>query len=214
MATPDERDRRTGPMNTTDGRLGNVSAALLLGGASERMGSDKARVELAGAPAAVRLAERLAFVCEEVLLVGGEPPEGAPGRRVPDPEGPRCALRGLVGALEAAQEERVLVLATDLFGVTPELLLALIAAPEADVVAPRTERGPEPLCALYRREPALREARTRLAAGQLALHELLGALSVHWLEGDDLAALGPPERTLANVNTQAELAAFRCGAAP
>jgi hypothetical protein len=37
---------------------------------------------------------------------------------------------------------------------------------------------------------------------------------VHWLEGDDLAALGAPERTLANVNTQAELAAFRRGASP
>jgi molybdopterin-guanine dinucleotide biosynthesis protein A len=201
-------------MSAAEGRLGNVSAALLLGGASERMGSDKAQVELAGAPAAVRLAERLALVCEEVLLVGGDAPAGAKGRRVPDPDGPRCALRGLVGALEAAREERVLVLATDLFGVTPELLLALIAAPEADVVAPRTERGPEALCALYRREPALREARARLAAGQLALHELLDALSVVWLEGDDLSALGAPERTLANLNTQAELAAFRRGAAP
>ena len=202
------------PMGATDGRFGNVSAALLLGGASERMGSDKARVELAGAPAAVRLAERLALVCEEVLLVGGEPPPGAEGRRVADPDGPRCALRGLVAALEAAEEERVLVLATDLLGVTPALLLALIAAPEADVVAPRTPHGPEPLCALYRREPALREARARLAAGQLALHELLGALSVHWLEGDDLAALGAEERTLANVNTPADLAAFRRGAGP
>ena len=200
------------PMGAAEGRLGNVSAALLVGGISERMGSDKARVELAGAPAAVRLAERLALVCEEVLLVGGDPPEAARGRRVLDPDGPRCALRGLLGALEAAREERVLVLATDLLGVTPELLLALIAAPEADVVAPRTSRGPEPLCALYRREPALREARVRLAAGQLALHELLGALSVHWLEGDDLAALGAAERTLANVNTSAELAAFRAGA--
>jgi len=200
-------------MSATEGRFGNVSAALLLGGASERMGSDKAQLELAGAPAAARLAERLALLCEEVLLVGGEPPEGARGRRVPDPEGPRCALRGLVGALEAAREERVLVLATDLFGVTPELLLALIAASDADVVAPRTERGPEPLCALYRREPALREARARLATGRLALHELLGALSVHWLEGDDLLALGASEHTLANVNTQADLAAFRRGAA-
>jgi len=200
-------------MSATHSCLGNVSAALLLGGASERMGSDKAQLELAGAPAAVRLAERLALVCEEVLLVGGEPPAQAKGRRVPDPDGPRCALRGLVGALEAAREERVLVLATDLFGVTPELLLALIAAPDADVVAPRTPRGPEPLCALYRREPVLREARARLAAGQLALHELLGALSVHWLEGDDLLALGTPERTLGNVNTQADLAAFRRGAA-
>ena len=108
----------------------------------------------------------------------------------------------------------MLVLATDLLGVTPELLLALIAAPEADVVAPRTALGAEPLCALYRREPALREARARLAAGRLALHELLGALSVHWLEGEDLAALGPAGRTLANVNTSADLAAFRRGAMP
>ena len=199
-------------MSAAEGRLGNVSAALLLGGASERMGRDKARIELAGAPAAVRLAQQLAGLCEEVLLVGGEPPADAPGRRVPDPEGPPCALRGLVGALEAAGSERVLVLATDLFGVGPELLLALLAAPEADAVAPRTSRGPEPLCALYRREPVLREARARLAAGRLALHELLGALSVQWLEGDDLAALGVAEQMLANVNTPAELAVFRRGA--
>ena len=203
-----------GPVTMADGRLASVSAALLLGGASERMGSDKAQLELAGAPAAVRLAERLACLCEEVLLVGGAPPADAEGRRVPDPEGPRCALRGLVGALEAARAERVLVLAPDLFGLTPDLLLGLIAAPEADVVAPRTERGPEPLCALYRREPALREARARLATGRLALQELLGALSVHWLEGDDLRALGAPERMLANLNTPEELAAFRRGAAP
>ena len=201
-------------MSAAEGRFANVSAALLLGGASERMGSDKAQLELAGAPAAARLAERLACLCEEVLLVGGSPPAGAEGRHVPDPNGPRCALRGLVGALEAARAERVLVLATDLFGVTPELLLALIAAPDADVVAPRTERGPEALCALYRREPALREARARLAAGRLALHELLGALSVYWLEGEDLGVLGAPGRMLANLNTPEELAAFRRGAAP
>lgn len=192
-----------------EGRLGNVSAALLLGGASERMGRDKSRLELGGAPAAVRLAERLDALCEDVVLVGGDPPERAPGRRVPDPAGPRSALRGLVGALEAATCERVLVLATDLLGAAPELLLALVAAKDADVVAPRTARGPEPLCALYRREPALRAARARLAAGQLALHELLAELEVEWLEGADLAALGPPERLLANVNTPEEWAAFQ-----
>src|SRR5262245_57529654 len=190
-------------MSAAEGCLANVSAALLLGGASERMGSDKALLEIEGAPAAERLAGRLASLCEDVLLVGGTPPPGAAGRRVRDPEGPRSALRGVVAALEAARGEHVLVLATDLFGVTEELLLALVAAPEADVVAPRTERGPEPLCALYRREPALREARARLAAGRLALHELLAVLRVSWLEGDDLAALGPPERLLANVNDPA-----------
>ena len=196
----------------SEGRIANVSAALLTGGASSRMGEDKARLEIAGQSAAVRLAGRLAALFEDVLLVGGEPPADAPGRRVADGAGPRSALRGLVAALAAARSERVVVLATDLLGVTPELLLALVAAPEADVVAPRSARGPEPLCALYRREPVLAEARRRLDAGRLALHELLAALRVHWLEGDDLAALDPAGAALANVNTPDELARFRARA--
>lgn len=201
-------------MSAREGRLGNVAAALLLGGASSRMGADKAQLELEGEPVATRLARLLSALCEDVLLVGGAPPASAPGRRVADPDGPRCALRGLVGALAAARAERVLVLATDLVGVTPDLLLALVAAPEADVVAPRTPAGPEPLCALYRREPVLAEARRRLAAGPLALHALLAALSVGWLEGEDLRTLDRSGRALANVNTPEDLAAFRGAAAP
>jgi molybdopterin-guanine dinucleotide biosynthesis protein A len=193
----------------SEGRIANVSAALLVGGASSRMGADKARLEIEGEAAAVRIAQRLAALFEDVLLVGGEPPPEAPGRRVADPAGPRSALRGLVAALAAARGERVLVLATDLLGVTPDLLLALLAAPEADVVAPRSAAGPEPLCALYRREPVLAEAQRRFAAGQLALHELLAALRVHWLEGEDLAAVDPDGVALANVNTPEELIAFR-----
>jgi molybdopterin-guanine dinucleotide biosynthesis protein A len=199
-------------VSVSEGRLANVSAALLLGGVSNRMGADKARVEIGGEAAAVRLAARLSALFEEVLLVGGEPPRETPGRRVADPDAPRSALRGLVAALEAATKDRVLVVATDLLGVTPDLLLALVAAPEADVVAPRTPSGPEPLCALYRREPALGEARRRLAGGRLALHELLAALSVHWLEGGDLSAVDPDGAALANVNTPEELVAFRARA--
>lgn len=195
-------------MSASEGRLANVAAALLLGGASTRMGADKAQLALDGEPLATRLARLLATLCEDVLLVGGAPPASAAGRRVADPDGPRSALRGLVGALEAARAERVLVLATDLAGVGPDLLLALVAAPEADAVVPRTPAGAEPLCALYRREPVLREARARLARGALALHALLDALDVHWLEGDDLLAAGGDGRALANVNTPADLAAF------
>jgi molybdopterin-guanine dinucleotide biosynthesis protein A len=195
--------------NAPEGRFANVSAALLLGGASQRMGADKAHMEIDGEAAAVVLARRLGGLFEDVLLVGGDPPAAAPGRRVADPEGPRSALRGVVGALAAARSERVVVLATDLPGVTPDLLLALVAAPEADAVLPRTDAGPEPLCALYRREPVLAEARRRLAGDALALHALLGALEVHWLEGEDLAVLDPEGAALANLNTPEALAAFQ-----
>jgi molybdopterin-guanine dinucleotide biosynthesis protein A len=187
-----------------EGRIAGVSAALLLGGASSRMGRDKAQLLLDGVPAATHLAEVLANLFEEVLLVGGDPPQGAQGRRVPDPEGPRSALRGLVGALTAASSQRVLVVATDLMTVSPDLLLALLAWPEAEAVVPRTGERAHPLCALYRREPVLDVAQRRLAAGQLALVDLLAELKVSYLEGSDLHAVDPGGLALFNANTPEE----------
>ncbi|MEB2344791.1 MAG: NTP transferase domain-containing protein [Deltaproteobacteria bacterium] len=190
-----------GERRRPDGRFGDVSAALLLGGASRRMGRDKALLEYAGVALATRTARLLAEHFEDVLLVGGEPPPDAPGRRVRDPEGPRSALRGLVGALAAARGSRVLVVATDLPLLGPELLLALVAWPEAGVVLPRRDDGLEPLCAVWAREVALREAQARLAAGRLALHELAAALPHEVLEGADLRVVDPTGAQLANANT-------------
>jgi molybdopterin-guanine dinucleotide biosynthesis protein A len=192
-----------------EGRIGNVTAALLLGGASSRMGRDKAQLPIDGVAAATRLAVMLGDLFEEVLLVGGDPPPDAPGRTVPDPEGPRCALRGLVGALEAATSERVLVVATDMLLLSPVILLALLVWPEADAVVPRTGTKVHPLCALYRREPARSVARRRLLAGELALVGLLEEISVSYLEGRDLEALDPDGSMLSNANTPEEFERLR-----
>jgi molybdopterin-guanine dinucleotide biosynthesis protein A len=188
------------------GRFANVAGAVLTGGASARMGSDKASLAIGGVASATRVARCLALLCEDVVLVGGNPPPDAPGRRAPDGDGPRSALRGVVAALEATRAERVLVVATDLPFVTPDLLLALVAWPEADVVVPRTADGIHPLCALYRRESALAAARRNLAAERLALSALLDALATRYLEGDDLCAVDPDGTALLNVNTPEDLA--------
>jgi molybdopterin-guanine dinucleotide biosynthesis protein A len=190
----------------TSGRFANVAGVVLTGGASSRMGSDKAQLLVGGVASATRVARCLALLCEDVVLVGGDPPADAPGRRAPDTEGPRSALRGLVSALEAVRAERALVVATDLPFVTPDLLLALVAWPEADAVVPRTPDGAHPLCALYRREPALAAARGNLAAGRLALSALLGALATRYLEGDDLRVLDPDGVALTNLNTADDVA--------
>jgi len=193
---------------TGDGLLANVAGAVLVGGASTRMGSDKAQLPFAGVPAATRTSRLLAAHFEEVLLVGGEPPADAVGRRVPDEEkgdGPPCALRGIVAALGAARAERVLIVATDMPLLTPALLLALVAWPAADVVLPRNASGHlEPLCAIWTREPALAVARAHLAGDRLALHELVGRLDARILEGADLRAVDPAAVALANANTPAE----------
>jgi len=193
------------PASGAPGRFAELSGALLLGGASSRMGRDKAGLQVGAEASAVRLAHLLEGLCAEVLLVGGAPPAGAPGRRVPDPPGPRCALRGLVAALEAARTERLLVLATDLLGVTPDLLLALLAWPEAAAVVPRDPEGSQPLCALYRPDRVRDEARRRLEAGELSLRGLLEALDARFLEGPDLEAVDPAGTALLDVNTPGEL---------
>jgi molybdopterin-guanine dinucleotide biosynthesis protein A len=170
------------------------------------MGTDKAQLAVAGVASATRVARCLARLCEDVVLVGGDPPADAPGRRASDVPGPRCALRGLVTALDAAHAERVWVVATDLPFVTPDLLLALVAWPEADAVVPRSPDGAHPLCALYRRESTLAVARRHLAEQRLALSALLDTLATRYLAGDDLRAVDPDGIALTNLNTAADVA--------
>jgi len=188
-------------------RVAGLSGAVLLGGASSRMGRDKAALAVAGVAGATRIALALDALCDEVLLVGGTPPADAKGRAVADPEGPRCALRGLVAALEAARGERVLVVATDLPLVTDAFLrgLVTVAGADADAVVPRPVPKAQPLCAVYHRLPVLARARKQLAAGELALHGLLDTLRVTWIEGERLRALDPAGTALLNVNTPEDL---------
>lgn len=180
---------------------------MLVGGASSRMGADKARLPVGGVPGATRVSRLLTGLFVETLLVGGRPPDDAPGRRVSDGAGPVCALRGLVAALEATTKPRLLVAATDLPLLTPELVLALVAWPTAEAVAPKTERGPQPLCALYDVDAVLPVARRRFAAGELMLRGLLDAVETAYLAPSDLAEVDPTGRALVNLNTRQDLLA-------
>lgn len=193
-------------MTRTGGRIRNVSAALLAGGDSRRMGDDKSRVVLGGVPLGARVAGVLGDIFEDVAWVGGEPPAFPSLRYVADGPGSPSALRGLVAALEAARAPRLVVVATDLALVTPALLLGLLAAPQADVVAPVNDEGPQPLCAIYRVDVALEVASRRLQAGRLSLRGLLEELASSWVEREDLASLDPTGQALSNLNTPDDVA--------
>jgi molybdopterin-guanine dinucleotide biosynthesis protein A len=179
---------------------------VLLGGAAERSGRDEATLPPDEVPAATRVPRLLASLFDEVLLVGASPPPDAPGRLVPDVEGPRCALRGLVSALGASDAPRVLVVAADLPLLTADLVLALVAWPAAAAVVPRSADGAHPLCALYARDAVLPLARANLASGRLALSALLAAVETAWLEGPDLALVDPEGVALLNAKRPEDLA--------
>jgi len=170
------------------------------------MGSDKAQLEWQGNAWATRTARLLDRLFDETLLVGGAPAPDAPGRRITDLPGPTCALLGVATALEAASNERVLVVATDLPLLEADLLLALTAWPEADAVVPVDPHGEQPLCAIYGREACLPVAHARLEANQLALRGWLDELETSRVSLSELGFDFEGATLLTNVNTPQELA--------
>jgi molybdopterin-guanine dinucleotide biosynthesis protein A len=111
--------------------VGSTVGAVLCGGASRRMGTDKALVPVDGAALAQRVAGALrAGGCDRVLAIGGDGPALAALGLVPVPdrwpgEGP---LGGLATALAAVGEGDRLVLAPcDLLHPTPATVVRLLA---------------------------------------------------------------------------------------
>ncbi len=157
--------------------LSMLTAAVLAGGRSARMGRDKASLLLDGVPLLKRVVDRAASCADEVLVVGRADFPGLEGVRfVPDLGelgGPPSSMRGLHAALTHARGEFVLLLPCDMpfFDVgLVEHMKGLCA--DADVVLPCLGGRCEPLCALYRAVLAVR-AGALLEEGILRLRSLL-----------------------------------------
>ena len=182
---------------------------VLAGGASRRMGRDKALIRLPDGRTLVEHAmDRLASMCDDVVVAAG-PSRGLTRFDVADGPG-KGPVAGILGAAEvAAGEAEILVLACDLPAVPTELLRALTLDDSgADWVVPRWSRGIEPLCALYR-PVSLMALRRRAEAGKFSLHDIQYELSTGYLEGSALHHIGRPEEMFLNVNSDRELARWR-----
>ncbi len=160
--------------------LPRTVGVVLAGGASSRMGRDKALIELDGETLVAGAARRLGEICAEVLIADAG--RGLLPGSVPDGPGQGPAA-GILGAALARPGHPLLVLAVDLPRV-PVSLLAELARAEADLAIPRWEGGLEPLCALYG-PAALAALEERVGRGRLDLRTLAETpgLRVVYLEG-------------------------------
>ncbi len=189
-----------------------MPAAVLVGGASRRMGRPKAELPYGAQTLAEFQARRLSDIFEEVFLVAKEAPDFpiGPARVLLDRVAERAAIHGLVRALEEAAD-RVFVLGVDLPAVSPALLRAIAAralASAAPAVVPRADGRLQPLAAVWRRS-VLETARRRIEAGELSLHGLAEAAGAEIFEEAEWHALDPSGAAFANLNTLEEYAAHR-----
>lgn len=190
--------------------MSDTEGFILAGGASSRMGADKAALRLGGETFVGRIAGALRAVAPRVRVVSSRHAGEAWGLPVvSDVFESRGALGGLHAALAHAEAPRVVVVSCDLPFVTGELFARLVglAAPEFEAVAPVQRDGrPQPLCAVYAREACLARAEALLRSGESRPRRLLREARTLWLEEEKLSDLEHSALFFHNVNTPDEYA--------
>jgi molybdopterin-guanine dinucleotide biosynthesis protein A len=181
---------------------------VLTGGQSRRMGRDKALLELAGQPLALRVAAQVQPVVAELSLVGSPERYGHLGLPVlADCEANRGPLAGIVTALRDSHYKWNLVVACDMPYVETRLLEFLLqqVSEEADAVVPFVENRWQPLCAVYHRR-ALPVFEQVLAEGHAKIALALEQIRVRAVGKRELERFAFPAELLKNMNTPEEYA--------
>ncbi|TVR68411.1 MAG: molybdenum cofactor guanylyltransferase [Spirochaetaceae bacterium] len=184
-----------------------VSAAIVAGGASSRMGSPKGLLEYDGKPFLTRILDVLETLSEDLICVTCRPEEydfeKQRLRFVPDYGGePRGPLSGIMGALSAARHPLCIVVAVDMPFLNGRVLGYLAEQAEGvDAVLPVIEGDRlECLHAVYR-DTCLPHGEEALLQGRLRVSRFLSDLKVKRVTAADLGMIGEGTGSFENINT-------------
>lgn len=192
----------------------DITALILAGGTSSRMGRDKAFLEIEGEPLIARVHKTLRPLFTEVLTAAGlpDPKRGPfPGHVVHDETPGLGPLGGLVSGLKAAKTPWVFMVACDMPNLDPRVIERVVSERGAFksnegvlAVVPESEGGLESCHALYARAalPVIEQA---MAAGERAPHRLFKKLNARIVPKAEISALDPTFRSLSNLNTPNDL---------
>ena len=179
----------------------SIEAVVLTGGRSERMGSDKAAMEVDGEPLGRRTARLLAESGYSVTVLGKEPIDGF--RFLEDVgqfEGPLSALSRF-----QPSEECVFVAACDMPRFDARIVKVLASSLEnSDAAIPFIASQLQPACALYhaRAWPRIPEMIVR---GKRSLMAWIDSISVRKIEEIELQTHGLDPSDFRSANTPDEL---------
>jgi molybdopterin-guanine dinucleotide biosynthesis protein A len=187
-----------------DGGVSDVSAFVLAGGKSLRMGRDKALLPV-GTESFLTLAlANVGAVNSAPVIVGDRSRYSTYGPVVEDQYAGCGPLGGIHAALASSGSEWNLVLSVDLPMMKPEFLEYLVGVAgvcEEMAVVPKVEFQVQPLCALYRRHmlPVVEQA---LQQGRYKVEPVLLEAGARFVTDDEIASAGfSGAEMFRNVNT-------------
>jgi molybdopterin-guanine dinucleotide biosynthesis protein A len=202
-----ERRRCVYDQRVNHGNEAGVTAFVLAGGKSSRMGSDKAFLTLGEETLLSRALRIAGAVTKKVQIVGDARKFATFGHVVEDVYRGRGPLGGIHAALASSATQWNLMLAVDLPFVGAEFLrYLLVQARESDatVTVPRAGGGLQPLCAAYQRRFA-EVAEAALLEGKNKIDALFAKVVTRVIEEDELARAGFSAEMFRNLNTPEEL---------
>jgi molybdopterin-guanine dinucleotide biosynthesis protein A len=190
--------------------LKNISSRvgfLLAGGRSSRMGTDKAFLQFRGTPLVENTLAVMRSACASATIVGDPAKFGAYGAVVGDVFAGCGPLAGIHAGLKSSSSDLNFFLAVDMPYVSAKLIRLLFEVAEksdAPVVVPRTTRGLQPLCAVYRRSfaPVAEDA---LRAGKYKIDGAFAGLPTRIVDPAELERHGFSEQDFFNINTPEDL---------
>lgn len=130
------------------------TCAILAGGASVRMGRDKATLLVKDRPLISYVYDKVKDVFEDIIILSNNSYvlNGIHAPVIKDIVPIQSTLTGIASALIHTQNPYVFVVACDMPNLSREVILYLMEnAQGEDIIIPRTEKGYEPLHAIYNR---------------------------------------------------------------
>ena len=184
----------------------SLTAFVLAGGRSTRMGTDKAFLEIGGETLLARAIRTLEAVASDVRIVGSADKFGGDRPVVEDIYRGCGPLGGIHAALSTSPTEMNLMLAVDLPFIDAQFLNFMIGrarACDAIVTVPRSGGRFQPLCAVYRKSFAV-VAEEALRVGQNKIDSLFPSITTLVVEQSELEAEGFSPEIFRNLNTSAD----------
>jgi molybdenum cofactor guanylyltransferase len=184
-----------------------VCGFILAGGKSSRMGGDKALLEINGISLIARAARLLQSVTGDPTIVASPSLYSSLGLAIVPDDWPGFGpLGGMATALRVSKTLWNLIVACDLPYLNKawlDFLIERALKSTADAVVPMSERGPEPLCAMYHKN-AEKRIRTAVEGGMRKVTDTFGRLRVEYLEPNEWKAFASERLLFKNVNSPAD----------
>lgn len=186
------------------GKIEGVTGVILAGGASRRMGRNKALLEVDGELMITCVYRTLAALFHEVLIVTNTPEEYAflPCRTVADIYPGAGSLAGLQAGLAASRTRRVFVAACDMPFLNPDLIRLLCGIGEgSEAIVPLNDEGlREPLHAVYDRS-LLNRMQDQIEEGDMSILQLLDSIKTRLVSPEEFSSVGAATESFRNINT-------------